>query len=161
MERQIYQTFRLKKKKKNITSIGSPNVVPLLALLAQHADFQSIAADGQVAARYGDLLVAAQVAVQMQVYLILIDRAVQLRIEHHRRWAYVILPGIVVVALIIRRWIVIVRAKRHRCGGWWLRPRAVVIAGARATAGTCHAAVAEHLRLGLLVARRHQRQRRG
>lgn len=115
--------------------VWSPHIVPLLALLAEYADF-SDTTDGKIAAGYGDLFVA-QIAVQMQMNLILIDGAVELRIENHWcRTRNVILTRIVVVALIIG--IVIVgshwdRGRRARCPGTVMVTRATRTA--RATAG--------------------------
>lgn len=96
------------------SSVRSPNVVPLLVLLTHDTDLQPIAADRQIAPSDCHLFLA-QVAMKMQMNLILVHRAVQLRIENHRRWTYVILAWIVVVALVVR--IVIVR------GDWNWRSR--------------------------------------
>lgn len=113
--------------------IRPPHVVPLLALLTEHADLSN-AADGEIAAGYSDLFLA-DVTMQVQVYLILIHSAVQLRVEDHGRRTDVILTRIVVVALIIG--IVIVRGHWDRGSGTRC-PRAVVItwaSAARATSG--------------------------
>lgn len=121
------------------SSVGSPDVVPLLVLFAENADFQTVTADRQVAAGDGHLVVA-EIAVQMQMDLILVDGAVELRIEDHRCWTYVVLRWIVVVALVIR--IVVVRSDRHWCRRS-RRPRAVVITRTYASGST-----GEDLRFG-------------
>lgn len=113
--------------------VRSPHIVPLLALLTEHTDLPD-AADGEIAAGNGDLLLA-QITVQMQMNLILIHGAVELRIEDHRRRTDVILARIVVVALIIR--VVIVgghrdRGRRAGCPGAVMVTRATA---ARATPG--------------------------
>jgi len=80
--------------------VRPPYIVSLLALLAEYADL-SDAADGKIATGYSDLLLA-QIAVQMQMDLVLIDGAVKLGIEDHRcRTRNVVLTRIVVVALVI------------------------------------------------------------
>lgn len=115
--------------------VRSPHIVSLLVLLAEHADL-SDATDGKITTGYGDLLVA-QIAMQMQMNLVLIDCAVELRIEDHWcRTRNVILTRIVVVALIIG--VVIVgshwdRGRRARCPGTVMVTRATRTA--RATAG--------------------------
>ncbi|CAD1480607.1 unnamed protein product [Heterotrigona itama] len=119
----LYQALRSLNLLKLLSSVRSPNVVPLLVLLTHDTDLQSVAADRQIAPSDCHLFLA-QVAVKMQMNLILIHRAVQLRIENHRRWTYVILAWIVVVALVI--WIVIVRGDWN-WGGRSRRPGTVVI----------------------------------
>lgn len=67
--------------------------------------------------------------------LVLIDCAVELRVQDHGRWAYVILPCVAVVALVVG--VVVVRGDGDCWGGWggWSGgPGAVVITGT-ATAG--------------------------
>lgn len=107
------------------TSVRSPYVVPLLVLLPEHADLPD-AADGEIAAGYGDLLLA-QIAVQVQVDLVLIHRAVQLGIQDHRWRTDVVLSRIVVVTLIIG--VVVVGSDRYRCRRAG-RPGTVMVTGA-------------------------------
>ena len=116
-------------QRSEIGSIRSPNVVPLLVLLAHHADLQPVAAYGQIATGNGHLLLA-QVPVQVQVDLVLVHRAVQLGVEDHRGRADVVLARVVVVALVIG--VVVVRGDRDRRGRARGPRGAVVIAGAPA-----------------------------
>lgn len=115
--------------------IRSPYIVSLLAFLAKYADL-SDTTDGKIATGYSDLFLT-QIAVQMQMNLVLIDGAVELRIEDHWcRTCDVILTRIVVVALIIG--VVIVgshwdRSRRTRCPGTVMVTRATRTA--RATTG--------------------------
>lgn len=115
--------------------IRPPHIVSLLALLAEDANL-SDATDGKIATGYCDLFLA-QIAMQMQMNLVLIDGAVELRIEDHWcRARNVILTRIVVVTLIVG--VVIVgshwdRGRRARCPGTVMVTRATRTA--RATTG--------------------------
>lgn len=110
--------------------IWSPHIVPLLALLTEYADL-SDATDGKITTGYGDLFLA-QIAMQMQMNLVLIDSTVELRIKDHWcRTRNIILTRIVVVTLIIG--IIIVgshwdRGCRARCPGTIMITRATCTA---------------------------------
>lgn len=136
-------------------SIRSPNVVPLLVLLAHHADLQPVAAYGQIAAGNGHLFLA-QVPVKVQVDLVLVHRAVQLRVEDHGRRADVVLARVVVVALVIR--VVVVRGDRDRGCRPRVGPRAVVVA--RAPPAPRPSAPRENVRLARFRGNQRQRGRR-
>lgn len=90
---------------------------------------------------------------QMQMDLVLIDGAVELRIEHHRRRSDIILTRIVVITLIIGIVIVGSHRNRSRRGG---RPGTVMITRTTRVAGP---AAGEDVRIAW--SGRHQGQGRG
>lgn len=132
--------------------IRSPHIVSLFALLTEYADL-SDATDGKITTGYGDLFLT-QIAMQMQMNLVLIDSTVELRIKDHWcRTRNVILTRIVVVALIIG--IIIVgshwdRGRRARC------PRTIMV-----TRATCTACTTTGKDIRLARSGRHQGQGRG